>query len=188
MPGSTRSPEQALQLHHVEPLAVLAPDLPLHADQFEAGRLVQPDGRLVVAGDPGDHRMEAVGGRPGPAARPGGPAPPPCPAGRGRRRPSSPPWPSTPSVPGRATGSRSRGRSPRWPRPGRPLRRRGPRWPPGPGAPRCARGSRLPAQPWCGAPCRRCWCSRGPRRCRWPGWPRRRPDSASRICIRRWYC
>ena len=41
---------------------MLAPDLALDPDQLEAGRLVQADGGLVVAGDPGDHRMEAVGG------------------------------------------------------------------------------------------------------------------------------
>ncbi len=42
---------------------MLAANLALHAHQLEAGRLVESDGGLVVPGDPGDHRVEAVGGR-----------------------------------------------------------------------------------------------------------------------------
>ena len=109
--------EQALELDHVEPLAVLAPDLPLDADQLEAGRPVQPDGGLVVPGDAGDDRVEAVGRGQDQELGQQGPSPPPCLAGPGRRRPSSRRWPSTPSARGRARASRSRARSRRWPRP-----------------------------------------------------------------------
>ena len=54
--------QQPLQLDHVEPLPVLAPDLTFHSHQLEARRPVQADGGLVVPGDPGDQRVEAVGG------------------------------------------------------------------------------------------------------------------------------
>ena len=40
---------------------MFAPDLSLYADQLESRGAMESDGRLVVAGDAGDDRMESVG-------------------------------------------------------------------------------------------------------------------------------
>ncbi len=52
--------EHSLHLDDVEPVAELAADLPLGADELERARHVQRDGRLVAPHDAGHHRMEPV--------------------------------------------------------------------------------------------------------------------------------
>jgi alpha-1,6-mannosyltransferase len=53
--------DEALHQDHVEPLAELAADLPLHPHQLEPAGPVEPDRGLVAAHDPGHDGMEAVG-------------------------------------------------------------------------------------------------------------------------------
>src|SRR5215213_246641 len=55
--------EHPLHLDHVEPLTELAADFPLGAHDDEAARGVERDRGVVLAGDPGDHGVEAVGRR-----------------------------------------------------------------------------------------------------------------------------
>ena len=57
-----RELEQALELNHVEPTAVLAADLSLDTDQLEPAATVQFDGGDVLSDDPADHRVESSAG------------------------------------------------------------------------------------------------------------------------------
>ena len=159
--------QHPLHLDDVEPLAELPAHLAFGADDDEPARPVQRDRRVVLPGDAGDHRMEAVGlGQPQQFVEQL--APDACAAGvRDGGRPSPRPWWRTRGGPGRWRANRT-------PRSRRRPRRRGR------DGRRSARRSTAPARRACGAPCRRGRSTRRRSGCRWRGCPRRpaarRPD------------